>query len=210
MDELLKSLGNVKIVPVAVIENEDAAQNLADALIGGGLPCIEVTFRTNAARNSIKIITDKYPEMLVGAGTVLTTSQVDMAVQAGAKFIVSPGFNPKVVQYCLDNHIPIIPGCCTPSEVEQALDMGITAIKFFPAEAAGGVAMINALSAPYKMVKFMPTGGINLQNIASYLSCENVIACGGSWMVSGNLIKNGEFEKVKELTEEAVKAVLEV
>lgn len=210
MDELLKSLEKMKIVPVAVIENDDDAQKLADALMDGGLPCIEVTFRTDAAKTSIKIIADKYPEMLVGAGTVLTTSQVDMAVSAGAKFIVSPGFNSKVVQYCLDNHIPIIPGCCTPSEVEQALDMGITVIKFFPAEAAGGVAMINALSAPYKMVKFMPTGGINLQNIASYLACENVIACGGSWMVSDKLIKNGEFEKMKDLTGEAVKAVLEV
>ena len=152
----------------------------------------------------------EYPQILIGAGTVLTTDQVDRAVNAGASFIVSPGFDPEIVDYCLSKNIPVIPGCVTPSEVAQAVKRGLTRIKFFPAEQAGGLAMIKAMGAAYTTVKFMPTGGINAKNLASYLSCDKIYACGGSWMVKGDLIKAGEFEKIKEMTKEAVALVKEI
>ena len=147
---------------------------------------------------------EAYPEMLVGAGTVLTIDQVNRAVDAGAKFIVSPGFDPEIVDYCLEKEIPIFPGCITPSEVAQAVKRGLKVVKFFPAEQFGGVATIKALAAPYTMVKFMPTGGVNAKNLNEYLSCDKIICCGGSWMVKGDLIKAGEFDKIKEMTKEAV------
>jgi 2-dehydro-3-deoxyphosphogluconate aldolase/(4S)-4-hydroxy-2-oxoglutarate aldolase len=192
------------VVPVVVLEDAKDALPLAEALTEGGLPCAEVTFRTEAAEASIRLMSEKYPEMLVGAGTVLTIEQVDRAVAAGAKFIVSPGFDPEIVDYCLDKKIPVFPGCITPSEVAQAVKRGMKVVKFFPAEQAGGVAMIKAMAAPYTMVKFMPTGGISAKNLKDYLSFDKILCCGGSWMVKGDMIRNGEFDKIKELTKEAV------
>lgn len=192
------------VVPVVVLEDAKDALPLAEALTEGGLPCAEVTFRTEAAEESIRLMSEKYPEMLVGAGTVLTVDQVDRAVAAGAKFIVSPGFDPEIVDYCLEKKIPVFPGCITPSEVAQAVKRGLKVVKFFPAEQAGGVAMIKAMAAPYTMVKFMPTGGISAKNLKDYLECDKIICCGGSWMVKGDLIRNGEFDKIRELSKEAV------
>ena len=192
------------VVPVVVLENAKDALPLAKALTEGGLPCAEVTFRTDAAEESIRLICREYPDMLVGAGTVLTTGQVDRAVAAGAKFIVSPGFDPEVVDYCLEKDIPVFPGCVTPSEVAQAAKRGMKVVKFFPAEQAGGIAMIKAMAAPYTTMRFMPTGGISAKNLKDYLSFGKIRCCGGSWMVKGDLVKNGEFDKIRELTKEAV------
>lgn len=197
------------VVPVVVLEDVKDALPLAAALVEGG-PCAEVTFRTEAAEESIRLMSEKYPEMLVGAGTVLTIEQVDRAVAAGAKFIVSPGFDPEIVDYCLEKKIPVFPGCITPSEVAQAVKRGLQVVKFFPAEQAGGVAMIKAMAAPYTMVKFMPTGGISAKNLADYLSFGKILCCGGSWMVKGDLIKNGEFDKIRELTKEAVELAAKI
>ena len=210
MNEVLNKLHELGIVPVVVIDDAKDAIPLAKALIEGGLPCAEVTFRTAAAADAIKAIADNFPDMLVGAGTVLTTEQVDKAVAAGAKFIVSPGTNPKVVKYCVEKNIPITPGTCNPSDVEQALECGVNIVKFFPAEPAGGLKYIKAIAAPYVDVKFMPTGGINATNVRDYLAYNKIWACGGSWMVKGDLIKAGDFEKIKELTAEAVQIVKEV
>ena len=191
------------VVPVVVLDDVKDALPLAKALTEGGLPCAEVTFRTEAAEESIKVMAEAYPDMVVGAGTVLTIEQVDAAVKAGAKFIVSPGFDPEIVDYCLKKEIPIFPGCVTPSEVAQAVKRGLKVVKFFPAEPAGGVAMIKAMAAPYNQLRFMPTGGIGTQNLKDYLEFNKIICCGGSWMVKADLIKNGEFEKICKLTKEA-------
>lgn len=155
-------------------------------------------------------MTECYPDMFVGAGTVLTTEQVDRAVNAGAKFIVSPGFDPEIVDYCLEKNIPIYPGCITPSEVAQAVKRGLEVVKFFPAEQFGGVSTIKALAAPYVGVKFMPTGGVNAKNLDSYLSCDKIVACGGSWMVKGDLVAEGKFDEIKSLVEEAVELVAKI
>ncbi len=192
------------VVPVVVLDDAKDALPLAKALVEGGLPCAEVTFRTAAAEESIRLMSGAYPDMLVGAGTVLTTEQVDRAAAAGAKFIVSPGFDPEIVDYCLEKGIPVFPGCITPSEVAQAVKRGLKVVKFFPAEQAGGVAMIKAMAAPYTMVKFMPTGGVSAKNLESYLSFDRILCCGGSWMVKGDLIRAGEFDKIRDLTKEAV------
>ena len=191
------------VVPIVVLDDADDAAPLAEALIKGGLPCAEVTFRTEAAEESIRIMNKKYPDMLVGAGTVLTTEQVDRAVAAGAKFIVSPGFDPEIVDYCLEKKIPVFPGCISPSEVAQAVKRGLKVVKFFPAEQAGGLAMLKAMAAPYTMLKFMPTGGINTKNLKEYLGFSKILCCGGSWMVKGDMIKNKEFDKITEMTREA-------
>lgn len=192
------------VVPVVVLNEVKDALPLAKALVEGGLPCAEVTFRTEAAEESIRQMAKEYPEMLVGAGTVLTIEQVDRAVNAGAKFIVSPGFDPEIVDYCLSKNIPVFPGCITPSEVAQAVKRGLKVVKFFPAEQFGGVATIKALAAPYTMVKFMPTGGISAKNLRDYLECDKILCCGGSWMVKGDLIKAGEFDTIRDLAKEAV------
>ena len=191
------------VVPVVVLDDVKDALPLAKALTEGGLPCAEVTFRTEAAEESIKVMAEAYPDMVVGAGTVLTIEQVDAAVKAGAKFIVSPGFDPEIVDYCLEKEIPIFPGCVTPSEVAQAVKRGLKVVKFFPAEPSGGVVMIKAMAAPYNQLRFMPTGGIGTQNLKDYLEFNKIICCGGSWMVKADLIKNGEFEKICKLTKEA-------
>lgn len=207
MKAMEKRLEEYGVVPVVVLKDTKDAIPLADALIKGGLSCAEVTFRTDAAEESIRLMSEKYPEMLVGAGTVLTTEQVDRAVNAGAKFIVSPGFDAEIVDYCIEKNIPVFPGCITPSEVAQAVKRGLKVIKFFPAEQAGGVAMIKAMGAPYGMVKFMPTGGISAKNLSEYLSCSNIVCCGGSWMVKGALITEGKFDEITALTKEAVELV---
>ena len=191
------------VVPVVVLNDADDAVPLADALIKGGLPCAEVTFRTDAAEESIRRICESFPDMLVGAGTVLTTEQVERAHKAGAKFIVSPGFDPEIIDCCISIGLPVLPGCITPSEIAQAVKRGLKVVKFFPAEQSGGVAMIKAMAAPYSMVKFMPTGGISTKNLADYLSCDKILCCGGSWMVKEDLIRSGSFDKITDMTREA-------
>ena len=207
MTERIKELG---VVPVVVLNDAKDAKPLAKALCEGGLPCAEVTFRTKAAKESIKIMTEEYPDMIVGAGTVLTTEQVEEAVAAGARFIVSPGFDPEIVDYCIAKEIPVFPGCATASEIAQAVKRGLDVVKFFPAEAAGGIKAIKALAAPYCNTRFMPTGGINEKNLADYLSNDCILACGGSWMVKGSMVEAGEFDKIKQMTEEAVELVREI
>lgn len=209
MHEVLEKIQKLGIVPVVVLDDAKDAAPLAKALCDGGLPCAEVTFRTDAAEESIRIMSEQFPEMLIGAGTVLTTDQVDRAVAAGAKFIVSPGLNPRIVKYCVDKGILITPGCANPSDIEQALENGLEVVKFFPAEPAGGLKMIKAMAAPYVNMKFMPTGGINASNVREYLAYDRIVACGGSWMVSGNLVKAGQFDKITELVKEAVQIVKE-
>ncbi len=208
MNEMLMKIQKVGIVPVIKLDDAKDAVPLAKALVDGGLPCAEVTFRTAAAEESIRLMRQAYPDMLIGAGTVLTTDQVDQAVAAGATFIVSPGLNPRVVRYCVEKGIPITPGCANPSDIEAAIELGLDVVKFFPAEAAGGLAMIKAMAAPYVNMKFMPTGGINAKNILSYLDFPKIIACGGSWMVSDEMVKAGEFDKITALTREAVSLML--
>lgn len=210
MSELLQKVQEMGVVPVVVLNDVKDAAPLAKALCEGGLPCAEVTFRTEAAEESIRIMAEQFPEMLLGAGTVLTIDQVDRAVAAGAKFIVSPGFDPEIVDYCLAKDILVLPGCITPSEVAQAVKRGLGVVKFFPAEQFGGVATIKALAAPYTNIKFMPTGGISAKNLADYLGFGKIVACGGSWMVKGDMIAAGEFEKIKEMTAEAVALVKEI
>ena len=192
------------VVPVVVLNDVKDAEPLADALVKGGLPCAEVTFRTDAAEESIRIMAQKYPDMLVGAGTVLTIEQVNRAVAAGAKFIVSPGFDPEVVDYCIEKQIPIFPGIITPSEAAQAVKRGLKVVKFFPAKQYGGLPAIKALAAPFPSMRFMPTGGVNQENIQEFLSFDKIIAVGGSWMVKDSLIKEGKFDEIQRLTAEAV------
>ena len=207
MKDITERFEKIGVVPVVVLEDAKDAVPLATSLVEGGLPCAEVTFRTEAAEESIRLMTEQFPEMLVGAGTVLTIEQVDDAVRAGAKFIVSPGFDAEIVDYCLKNEIPVFPGCISPSEVAQAVKRGLKIVKFFPAEPAGGISMIKAMAAPYTGIKFMPTGGINAKNLENYLSCDKIICCGGSWMVKGDFVKAGEFDKIRELTAEVHKLV---
>ena len=208
--DLKEKFDEIGIIPVVVLEDAKDAHALGEALINGGLPAAEVTFRTEAAEEAIKILSIDFPEMLVGAGTVLTCEQADKAMEAGAKFIVAPGFNPHVVKYCIDKGYPITPGVQTPGEMEQAMELGLDFVKFFPAEPAGGLPMIKAVAAPYTKLKFMPTGGINKDNVKDYLAYDKIVACGGTWMVKGDLIANGDFEKVEELAREAADIVKEV
>lgn len=206
--DMIKELYSIGLIPVIKIENPDDAVPLAKALIDGGLPAAEITFRTKCAAEAIKNITDTYPEMLVGAGTVLTTEQVDAAIAAGSKFIVSPGLNPKVTAYCLSKGVPMLPGCSNPSDIEAALELGLTTVKFFPAEAAGGLKMLKAMAAPYGQVTFMPTGGINADNLLEYLKFNKIVACGGSFMVKDELVKEKKWDEITALTKNAVKTML--
>lgn len=208
MNAVLEKIQKLAIVPVVVLNHVEDAEPVAKALCDGGLPVAEVTFRTDAAEESIRIMKEKFPNMLIGAGTVLTTDQVERAVNAGAEFIVSPGFNPNVVKYCQKKGVPVTPGVNNPTAIEAALELGLDVVKFFPAEASGGLKAIKAMAAPYVNLKFMPTGGIGIKNINEYLSFPKIIACGGSWMVSGDLVKNKEFDKITELTREAVMTVM--
>lgn len=208
MHAILEKIQKIGIVPVVKIDKAEDAIPLAKALCAGGLPCAEVTFRTDAAAEAIRLMVKNFPQMCVGAGTVLNSTQVDAAVQAGAQFIVSPGLNPKTVQYCIDKNIPVVPGISSPSEIELAIELGLDVVKFFPAEQSGGLAKIKAMAAPYTAMKFMPTGGINAKNLNSYLDFPKILACGGSWMVPADLINNGEFDKIEQLTREAVQTML--
>lgn len=195
---LEQRLQHIKIVPVIAINDAAHAVPLAKVLVENGLPCAEVTFRTDAAQESIRLMRDAYPELLIGAGTVLTTQQVDQAISAGADFIVSPGLNPTTVKYCQQRGIAIVPGVNNPSLVEQAMELGLRTVKFFPAEPSGGVAMLKALCAVYP-VQFMPTGGVNPSNVAEYLSIPAVVACGGTWMVPTDLMDRGDWDAIARL-----------
>lgn len=208
MNKVVEDLGKIGIVPVIALDDAKDAEPLAKALIDGGLPCAEVTFRTAAAEESIRIMASKFPELIVGAGTVLTPEQADRAMNAGAKFIVSPGLNPKVVKHCIDKGYPIVPGTSNPSDVEVAIELGLDVVKFFPAEAAGGLNMIKSMAAPYTNMKFMPTGGINASNLKSYLDFGKIVCCGGSWMVKKDLVAAGDFAGIEKLTREAVDTML--
>ncbi len=207
MKETADKIHEYGVVPVVVINDAKDAGMLADVLCEEGLPCAEVTFRTAAAKDAIRMMADEHPEMLVGAGTVLTVEQVEQAIAAGAKFIVSPGFDPEIVDYCISKNIAVFPGCVTPSEAAQAVKRGMKVVKFFPAQQFGGVSTVKALAAPYTMLKFMPTGGVNMENLESYLSCDKVLACGGSWMVKSELIENGQFDKIRQMTRQTVEMV---
>jgi len=208
VNKILEKIGEIGIIPVVKIEKAKDALPLGRALIDGDLPIAEITFRTSAAEESIKTLTSELPKLLVGAGTVITVEQTKKAVSAGAKFIVSPGFNPRVVDYCIENSIPVTPGINSPTQIEMALERGIEVVKFFPAEASGGLPLLKSMSAPYTGIKFIPTGGINQNNLCSYLSNNKVLACGGSWMVKANLISSGNFDEITRLTKEAVSTML--
>lgn len=207
MPDIVSQLRQLRLVPVITINDAEDAAPLAQALTEGGLSCAEVTFRTAGAPEALRRMAGADPDLLVGAGTVLTVEQAREARQAGAKFIVSPGFSPVVVDYCLENDIPIFPGVCTPTEIEAALHKGLRVLKFFPAEPAGGIPFLKAISAPYGMVEFMPTGGVNTANIAQYLALKNVVACGGSWMAPPDWIAAKQFGRIREETAKAVQAV---
>lgn len=209
MHPTLEKLAAYKLVPVIKIDNVDDALPLCEALEAGGLPVAEITFRTDAAEESIKRISKSLPGILVGAGTVLNTSQAQRAIDAGASYVISPGFSREVTEFCLKADIPITPGAITPTEIQYVIEYGLEVAKFFPAEQAGGISMIKALSAPFPKLKFMPTGGVSAKNLLDYLACKPVIACGGSWMVKDDLIKAGNFEGIRSLVAEAVALVKE-
>jgi 2-dehydro-3-deoxyphosphogluconate aldolase/(4S)-4-hydroxy-2-oxoglutarate aldolase len=204
--EIERIMSDLKIVPVIKINDVKDTLPLMDALIAGGLPIAEITFRTDAAPEAIALVAKERPDMIVGAGTVLTLEQAQKAVDAGASFIVAPGFNPELVDWCLERNIPIVPGVNSPSQMEEGLRKGLKIMKFFPAEASGGVAMLKAVGSVYP-IKFMPTGGVTPQNIKEYLSLTNVICCGGTWMVNNDLIKAGKFAEIEQLTKEALELV---
>lgn len=210
MNPILEKIGQYGIVPVVVLERVEDAIPLASALMDGGLPIAEITFRTDVAIEGMQRISDEFPEMLIGAGTVLNENQVDMAYHAGAKFIVSPGLNPKSVSYCKTKEILMLPGCSNASNLEMAIELGLEVVKFFPAQLAGGLPMIKALSQPYQNMFFMPTGGIDESNIEEYLRYPKILACGGSWMVKSDLIRNGDFNEIKRLTIQAVNLVQKI
>ncbi|MEG2930465.1 MAG: bifunctional 4-hydroxy-2-oxoglutarate aldolase/2-dehydro-3-deoxy-phosphogluconate aldolase [Ruthenibacterium sp.] len=208
MNDILQKIYEIGIIPVIAIDDAEKAVPLARALVAGGLPAAEVTFRTDAAEEAIRRITKEVPEMLVGAGTVLTKDQVDRAAAAGSKFMVSPGFNPEITKYALDKGIHFMPGTATPGEMEQAMGMGLSVVKFFPAEQNGGVAKLKAIAGPYKNLRWMPTGGVNAKNLMDYLSFDKIIACGGTWMVKADLIEAGNWDEITRLTREAVTNML--
>ena len=210
MNAMMQQFKKIGIIPVVVLNDVKDALPLGECLMKGGLPCAEVTFRTAAAEESIRQMAKAYPDMLVGAGTVLTTEQADRAIDAGAKFIVSPGFNPKVTEYVLKKGVPMCPGTCTPSEMEAAMELGLDVVKFFPAEPSGGLKMIKAVAAAYVNLNFMPTGGISAANVRDYLAYDRIVAAGGSWMVSGSLVKEGKFDEILKLVKEAADIVKEI
>ncbi len=205
--KIIERVREIGIIPVISLPKLEHALPLAESLLEGGLPCAEITFRTAAAAEAIGPIRAKFPEILLGAGTVLTTEQAEIAINEGAQFIVSPGTNLTVVDYCLEKGVTIFPGVCTPTEIEMALSRGVDILKFFPAEPMGGVKFLQAICAPYKQIKFIPTGGIDTKNIGQYLALPQVIACGGSWMVKPELFEAGDFARVKQMTAEAVALV---
>ncbi|MEL0609046.1 bifunctional 4-hydroxy-2-oxoglutarate aldolase/2-dehydro-3-deoxy-phosphogluconate aldolase [Vibrio echinoideorum] len=203
MTTLNEQLANLKVIPVIAINRAEDAIPLGKALVENGMPCAEITLRTECAIEAIRIMRKEFPDMLIGSGTVLTNEQVDASIEAGVDFIVSPGFNPRTVQYCIDKGVAIVPGVNNPSLVEQAMEMGLRTLKFFPAEPSGGTGMLIALTAVYP-VKFMPTGGVSLKNVDEYLSIPSVLACGGTWMVPTNLIDEGKWDELGKLVRDAV------
>ncbi|MCR5419416.1 MAG: bifunctional 4-hydroxy-2-oxoglutarate aldolase/2-dehydro-3-deoxy-phosphogluconate aldolase [Lachnospiraceae bacterium] len=208
MNELLNKIHDIGIVPVIAIDDAKKAVPLAKALVKGGLPAAEVTFRTEAAAEAIRAIVENVPEMVVGAGTVLTREQADRAIEAGVSFIVSPGFNPEITKYVLDKGVCMLPGTATAGEMEQAMMLGLEAVKFFPAEQNGGIDKIKALAGPYKKLKWMPTGGVNTGNLAAYMSFSQVLACGGTWMVKKDLIEGEKWDEITAICKAAVKNML--
>jgi 2-dehydro-3-deoxyphosphogluconate aldolase/(4S)-4-hydroxy-2-oxoglutarate aldolase len=204
---VLDEIRRLKIVPVIVIDDAERALGLADALARGGLPCAEITFRTPAAAEALRRIATERPNVLAGAGTVLTTEQAARARDAGARFVVSPGINPRVVKWCQDHSLPIFPGVCTPTEIETALECGLNVMKFFPAEPSGGVGFLMAIAAPFPDLAFMPTGGITAANVREYLAFKRVVACGGSWMAPQDWIQQGAFDRIRDAVAAAVSAV---
>lgn len=208
MDACIKELYRIGIVPVVALEDAADALPLGAALKKGGVSAIEVTFRTAAAADAIRLLSREMPELLVGAGTVITKAQADAAIEAGAKFIVSPGFQPELVSYVLSKGVPMCPGTATPGEMEQAMALGLSAVKFFPAEQNGGAPMLKALSAPYRDLLFMPTGGVKLENLRNYLALDQVFACGGTWLATKDDIKAKAFDQITARTREAVKTML--
>lgn len=210
MNEIFEKIHQIGILPVIALDDAAQAVPLAKALAAGGIPAAEVTFRTAAGEEAIRRIAQEVPEVLVGAGTVLTCEQADRAVGAGAKFIVSPGTNPKVVQHCQEKGVQPVPGVVTPTEIEAALELGLGVLKFFPAEPSGGLGMIKALAAPYTQIKFIPTGGISAANVGEYLKHPKILACGGSWMVKKDLVNAGKFDEIQALAAQAAAIVKSV
>ena len=210
MDAIVEQFKKLGILPVVVLDDAKYAESLADVLFQGGLPCAEITFRTSAAEESIKLISSKHPEILVGAGTVLTKEQVDRAVDAGAKFIVSPGFDEEVIRYCQKKGTPVFPGTMTPTEMMKAIAVGLKVVKFFPAESAGGIKMIKSCAAPFTNLSFMPTGGIGVGNVKDYLLYDKIVCCGGSWMVPKDLVNEGKFDEIEKKVREAAKIVKDI
>jgi 2-dehydro-3-deoxyphosphogluconate aldolase/(4S)-4-hydroxy-2-oxoglutarate aldolase len=203
MSSMTAQLQSLKIIPVVAIQEVSQAQPLAEALIEGGLPVAEITLRTAAGAGAIQALAD-LDGFLVGAGTVHSVDQAKQVADAGAKFVVTPGLNPRTVQWCLDNNMPIFPGVSSPTDLEMALELGLEVVKFFPAERNGGIPMIKALQGPYGDIRFIPTGGINTENLKDYLALPSVMACGGSWMVKSDLINGGQFEKITQITRDAL------
>lgn len=208
MNEIVKQIEDLKVVPVVAIENLDDADRLADALTAGGIPCAEITLRTDAGLAAIERLA-KRSDFLVGAGTVHNADQAAAVIDAGAKFVVAPGFNPKTVSKCIEKKVPIFPGTSSPTDLEQALEFGLEIVKFFPAEAMGGVKTLKAFHGPYRKIRFMPTGGVSMANLLDYLSLPYVIGCGGSWMAKGDLIAAGRFDEITRMAAETVKLVKE-
>lgn len=209
MYAVFESIQKIRILPVVKIEDAKDAESLAQALLAGGLPCAEITFRTDATVEAIRLLS-KSGDLLVGAGTVLKIDQIQAALDAGATFMVAPGLNPKIVEYCLDQKVPIIPGIATPTEIAVALEYELEVLKFFPAEALGGLKTLKAMSAPYGEVRFIPTGGIGPHNLVDYLKFPKILACGGSWIVKMDLIANQQFDEITRLSREAVQLAQQV
>ena len=203
MTETFEALSRIGVVPVITIDRPQDAVPLARALLNGGIGCAEITFRTASAEEAIQRISGECHEMLVGAGTVLTVQQAEQAIRAGAQYIVAPGFDAAVVDWCQEHGVPVLPGVATPTEINMALARGVKLLKFFPSEEIGGVRMLKALYAPYQEVQFIPTGGIKAHNLAEYLVLPNVVACGGSWMATGSMISEGKFDEITRLSREA-------
>lgn len=206
--DMIEKLSLAGIVPVIKVEDANDAVPLCKALSDGGLPVAEITFRSNAAEEAIRLVHEQLPDVMLGAGTVLTTEQADRAIAAGAAYIVSPGLNPVVVKHCIDAGVPVVPGCANPSDIEAALSLGLTTVKFFPAEALGGLKLIKAMSAPYGNVTFLPTGGVNEANLLDYLSFPKIVACGGSWMVDQKAMATKDWARIESLTRSAVTLML--
>ena len=210
MNELQKRISQIGVVPVIKLNNPQRdAKLLADALCAGGVPVAEVTFRAAGAAEAIRIMTESHPEMMVGAGTVLTTQQVDETIAAGGIFVVTPGLDIEIVQYCQQKGITVFPGCTTPTDYHAAFKLGLEVLKFFPAEQSGGLAKIKAMAAPFPMFKVMPTGGVGLKNLGEYAACPVICACGGSYMVTADLIDNGKWDEITDLCKKSVEIVKE-